>query len=353
MGLFARLTGFRLCDMAVDLGTTSTALYVPGRGIVLSEPSLIAVDSRNGKIRAVGIEARRLVDRGSGSIIAVRPLRGGVIADFEFTEEMLRRFIRKVYGSRRAHPRRVVVGVPSGATGVEKRAVEEACLSAGVRHADLIEEPIAAAIGAGLPVGDAVGSLVVDIGGGTSEAAVISLGGIVVSQSIRVGGDELDQAIVKHLRSEHKLLVTQQTAEEVKREIGSAFPLPDEFHAEVCGRDARSGMPRTLTLTNADIREALEKPVKRIIESVKETIVRTPPDLGSDIIDRGVILAGGGALLRGLEERLRQETEIPAHVAELPITCVAAGSGRWLEELEAHGGSSKKSPNGRGYEIWT
>ena len=256
-----------------------------------------------------------------------------MIADFDVTEEMLRHFIQKVHQNRWAHPR-VVVCVPSGVTGVEKRAVEEACLSAGARQAYLIEEPMAAAIGAGLPVGEPTGSMVVDIGGGTSEVAVISLGGIVVSQSIRVGGDELDEAIISYAKREYKLLIGQQTAEEVKLEIGSAYPMEEEVQAEIRGRDMVSGLPKTVVLTSEEIRQALEEPLSQIIDAVKETLDRTPPELASDIMDRGIMLAGGGSLLQGLDERLREETQMPSHLAESPLTCVAVGSGRSLEEFE-------------------
>ena len=257
-----------------------------------------------------------------------------MIADFDVTEEMLRHFIQKVHQNRWAHPR-VVVCVPSGVTGVEKRAVEEACLSAGARQAYLIEEPMAAAIGAGLPVGEPTGNMVVDIGGGTSEVAVISLGGIVVSQSIRVGGDELDEAIINYVKKEYKLLIGQQTAEEVKLEIGSAYPLEEEVQAEIRGRDLVSGLPKTVVLTSEEVRAALEEPLVQIIDAIKETLDRTPPELASDIMDRGIMLAGGGSLLQGIDERLREETQMPAHRAESPLTCVAVGSGRSLEEFEA------------------
>src|SRR3984885_683849 len=333
MGIFSYLTGFGGRDMAVDLGTANTLVYVRGRGIVLSEPSVVAVDSRSGEVPAVGIEAKRMLGRTPGTILAIRPLKDGVIADFEVTEEMLRHFIQKVHQNRWAHPR-VVVCVPSGVTGVEKRAVEEACLSAGARQAYLIEEPMAAAIGAGLPVGEPTGSMVVDIGGGTSEVAVISLGGIVVSESIRVGGDELGDAIINYAKREYKLLIGQQTAEELKLEIGSAYPMEEELQAEVRGRDMVSGLPKTIVLTSEEIRLALEEPLAQIIDAVKVTLDRTPPELASDIMDRGIVLAGGGALLQGLADRVRDETQIPTHLAESPLTCVAVGSGRSLEEFE-------------------
>jgi rod shape-determining protein MreB len=320
--------------MAVDLGTANTLVYVRGRGIVLSEPSVVAIDSVTSDVHAVGVEAKRMLGRTPGSITAIRPLKDGVIADFDVTEQMLRHFIQKVHQSRWAHPR-VVVCVPSGVTGVEKRAVEEACLSAGARQAYLIEEPMAAAIGAGLPVSEPTGSMIVDIGGGTSEVAVISLGGIVTSQSIRVGGDELDEAIVSYVKREYKLMIGQQTAEEVKLEIGSAYPMPEEVQAEIRGRDLVTGLPKTIVLTSEEVQRALEEPVGQIIDSIRVTLDQTPPELASDIMDRGIMLAGGGALLKGFPERLREETQIPTHLAESPLTCVAIGSGRSLEEFEA------------------
>jgi len=333
--------------MAVDLGTANTLVYVKGRGIVLSEPSVVAIDQRTGAIHAVGIEAKRMLGRTPGNITAIRPLKDGVIADFDVTEQMLRHFIQKVHQNRWAHPR-VVVCVPSGVTGVEKRAVEEATLSAGARQAYLIEEPMAAAIGAGLPVGEPTGNMIVDIGGGTTEVAVISLGGIVVAQSIRVGGDELDEAIVNYIKREMKLMIGTQTAEEVKLEIGSAFPMRDEMKAEVRGRDMISGLPKTVVLSSEQVREALGETVGQIVEAVKITLDRTPPELASDIMDRGIVLAGGGSLLNGLDDRLRMETEVPVHIAESPLTCVAVGSGRSLEELEVMRKSSQRTRRGRG-----
>ncbi len=327
--------------MAVDLGTANTLVYVKGRGIVLSEPSVVAIDQRTGAIHAVGIEAKRMLGRTPGNITAIRPLKDGVIADFDVTEQMLRHFIQKVHQNRWAHPR-VVVCVPSGVTGVEKRAVEEATLSAGARQAYLIEEPMAAAIGAGLPVGEPTGNMIVDIGGGTTEVAVISLGGIVVSQSIRVGGDELDEAIVNYVKREMKLMIGTQTAEEVKLEIGSAFAMREEMKAEVRGRDMISGMPKTVVLSSEQVREAMAETVGQIVEAVKVTLDRTPPELASDIMDRGIVLAGGGSLLNGLDDRLRAETEVPIHIAESPLTCVAVGSGRALEEFEVMRKSSQR-----------
>ncbi|HYX78425.1 MAG TPA: rod shape-determining protein [Solirubrobacterales bacterium] len=333
MGLLRNISAFGGRDMAVDLGTANTLVYVRGRGIVLSEPSVVAVDARTGDVHAVGVEAKRMLGRTPGTIRAIRPLKDGVIADFDVTEEMLRHFIQRVHQNRFAHPR-VVVCVPSGVTGVEKRAVEEACLSAGARQAYLIEEPMAAAIGAGLPVAEPTGSMVLDVGGGTSEVAVISLGGIVVSESIRIGGDEQDDAIVNYCKHEHKILIGQQTAEEVKLEIGSAAPLPEEVSTEIRGRDMVTGLPKTIMLTSAEVRGALEEPINQIISAVKDTLDRTPPELAGDIMDRGITLAGGGALLQGMDQRLREECQMPAQLTESPLTCVAVGSGRSLEEFE-------------------
>jgi rod shape-determining protein MreB len=346
MPLFDTLTGFGSRDMAVDLGTANTLVYVRGRGIVLSEPSVVAIDNRTGEVHAVGVEAKRMLGRTPGSISAIRPLKDGVIADFDVTEQMLRHFIQKVHQHRFAHPR-VVVCVPSGVTGVERRAVEEATLSAGARQAYLIEEPMAAAIGAGLPIAEPAGNMIVDIGGGTSEVAVISLGGIVVSQSLRVGGDEMDDAIINHVKKEYKLLIGQQTAEEIKLEIGSAHPLREEIQAEVRGRDLLTGLPKTVILSSDEVRHALDEPVGQIIDAIKQTLDKTPPELAADIMDRGLMLAGGGSLLGGLDERLRQETHMPVHVAESPLTCVAVGSGRSLEEFEVIHRSQKARGRGR------
>jgi rod shape-determining protein MreB len=329
------------------LGTANTLVYVRGRGIVLSEPSVVAIDQRTGEVHAVGSGAKRMIGRTPGSISAIRPLKDGVINDFDVTEQMLRHFIRKVNQSRWAHPR-VVICVPSGVTGVEKRAVEDAARQAGARWTELIEEPMAAAIGAGLPVAEPTGNMIVDIGGGTSEVAVISLGGIVVSQSIRVAGDELDEAIISYVKRQYKLLIGGQTAEEIKLEIGSAHPLPQEEQAEIRGRDLVSGMPKTIVLTSKEIRAALADPVQAIVDAIKATLDQTPPELASDIMDRGIMLAGGGALLQGLPERLRQETQMPIQLAESPLTCVAVGSGKYLEEFDAIARSKRNSrPRGR------
>ncbi|HJZ61579.1 MAG TPA: rod shape-determining protein [Miltoncostaeaceae bacterium] len=346
------VTGFGGRDMAVDLGTANTLVYVRGRGIALSEPSVVAIDHRTNEVHAVGIEAKRMLGRTPGNISAIRPLKDGVIADFDVTEQMLKHFIRKVHQNRWAHPR-VVVCVPSGVTGVEKRAVVEATYSAGAREAHLIEEPMAAAIGAGLPVAEPTGNMIVDIGGGTTEVAVISLGGIVVAQSIRVGGDELDEAIINYVKREHKLMIGNQTAEEVKLEIGSAYPLREEVQAEIRGRDMVSGLPKTVVLSSEDVRSALEEPLVQIVDAVKATLDKTPPELASDIMDRGIMLAGGGSLLQGLDERLRQETEMPIHVAESPLTCVAVGSGRALEEFEVMRKSQAAGKRPRGSKKYS
>jgi rod shape-determining protein MreB and related proteins len=348
MGFLGYLNGFGGRDMAVDLGTANTLVYVRGRGIVLSEPSVVAIDHASGEVHAVGVEAKRMLGRTPGTISAIRPLKDGVIADFDVTEQMLRHFIQKVHQHRFAHPR-VVVCVPSGVTGVEKRAVEEATRNAGARDAYLIEEPMAAAIGAGLPVSEPTGNMVVDVGGGTTEVAVISLGGIVVSVSLRLGGDEMDEAIISHVKREYKLLIGNQTAEEIKLEVGSAFRLKEEVQAEVRGRDMLTGLPKTVIISSEEVRHALEEPVSQIVDAIKSTLDKTPPELAADIMDRGIVLAGGGALLNGLDERLRHETQMPVQLAESPLTCVAVGSGRSLELLEVMQRSSRSAKSRNGY----
>jgi rod shape-determining protein MreB and related proteins len=320
--------------MAVDLGTANTLVYVRGRGIVVSEPSVVAVDTATGEVHAVGAEAKQMLGRTPSTINAMRPLKDGVIADFEVTESMLRYFIKRANHSRFTHPR-VVVCVPSGVTGVEKRAVEEACLGAGAREAYLIEEPMAAAIGSGLPVSEPTGSLVVDIGGGTTEVAVISLGDIVVSQSVRVGGDEMDEAIMNFCKREHQLLIGHQTAEDIKHEAGSAAPRSHEIEIEIRGRDLGSGLPRAVKLNSEHLGQALDDPIQQIIAAVRDTLDRTPPELAGDLMERGMTLAGGGALLHGMAERMSDECQMPARLAESPLTCVATGSGQALEEFEA------------------
>jgi rod shape-determining protein MreB len=322
-------------DMAVDLGTANTLVYVRGRGVMLNEPSVVAMNAQTREILAVGTEAKRMIGRTPDSITAIRPLRDGVIADFEAAEQMLRYFIQRVHRRRYFAKPRLVVCVPSGITAVEQRAVKEAGYQAGARRVYIIEEPMAAAIGAGLPVHEATGNMVVDIGGGTTEVAVISLGGIVTSQSIRTAGDDLDQAIITWMKKEYSLMLGERTAEEIKIALGSAFPLPQEPEAEIRGRDMVSGLPRNVVVSSAEVRQALEEPVQAIIDSVRATLDKTPPELAGDIMDRGVVLTGGGALLRGLDERLRHETGMPVHIADGPLDSVALGAGKCVEEFEA------------------
>ncbi|HEX8100699.1 MAG TPA: rod shape-determining protein [Actinomycetota bacterium] len=329
------ITGFLGRDMAVDLGTANTLVYVRGRGIVLNEPSVVAVNTQNNAILAVGSEAKRMIGRTPSHIRAIRPLKDGVIADFDITEKMLRYFIQKVHQRRFLAKPRVVVCVPSGITGVEQRAVEEATLSAGARSAFIIEEPMAAAIGAGLPIHEPSGNMVVDIGGGTTEVAVISLGGIVTSTSVRVGGDELDEAIIAHVKKEYSVALGERTSEAIKIAVGSAFPSPDDdVVAEIKGRDLVSGLPKTLQIAAEEVRRAIDEPVNQILDAIKDTLDRCPPELSADIMDKGIVLTGGGALLKGLDERLKHETSMPIHVADSPLSCVAVGSGKCLEEFD-------------------
>ncbi len=322
-------------DMAVDLGTANTLVYVRRRGVVLDEPSVVALNDTTGEVLAVGHEAKRMVGRTPDNITALRPLKDGVIADFEATEQMLRHFIQQVHRRRYFAKPRMVICVPSGITAVEQRAVKEAGYQAGARRVYIVEEPMAAAIGAGLPVHQPTGNMVVDVGGGTTEVAVISLGGIVTSLSIRTAGDELDQAIVTWMKKEHSLMLGERTAEEVKTTLGSAFPSTSEPVAEVRGRDLVSGLPRSVEVGAAQIRQAIEEPLHAIVDAVRVTLDQTPPELAGDIMDRGIVLTGGGALLRGLDERLRHETGMPVHVADDPLVSVALGAGRCVEEFEA------------------
>lgn len=322
--------------MAVDLGTANTLVSVRGQGIVLIEPSVVAVEKDTKRVLAVGIDAKRMLGRTPGSIVAIRPLKDGVIADFEVTESMLRYFINKTRPTRfpwQPKPR-VVVCVPSGVTEVEKRAVFEATMQAGARHAYLIEEPMAAAIGAGLPIQEPTGNMVVDIGGGTTEVAVISLGGIVVSESIRIGGDEFDEAIIAHVKREFNVLVGERTAEEIKFEIASAHPLDEELDVEVRGRDLLTGLPRTIQLSSEEIRTAIEEPMSAIVTAIKGTLEKTPPELASDVMEFGIVLTGGGSLLKSIDERLRSETGMPVHVSENALTNVVMGSALALEEID-------------------
>jgi rod shape-determining protein MreB len=329
-------------DIAIDLGTANTLVYVRGRGIVASEPSVVAIDQITGAVHSVGEEAERMIGRTPAAISATRPLRHGVIADFEVTEAMLRYFLRKAHKGRFSHPR-LVMCAPSGITEVEKRALEEACLAAGARRVYLVEEPIAAAIGAGLDIAEPVGQMVVDVGGGTSEVAILSLGGIVVSESLRVGGYDLDEAIGAFIRRRWDLAIGQRTAEALKLELATAQPEGDERRGEVRGRNVVSGLPATITLSDAEVREAIAEPLAAIVRAITETLERTPPELAADVANRGILLAGGGSLLRGFADRVAMETGIPTSLAESPLTCVVRGSGQSLEELEVLGRSALRS----------
>jgi rod shape-determining protein MreB len=328
-------------DIAIDLGTANTLVYVGGRGIVVSEPSVVASDAISGEVHAVGVEAEQMIGRTPATISAVRPLRHGVIADFDVTEEMLRYFIRKVLDRRRGHPR-LIVCAPSGVTGVERRAVEEASLAAGARRVHLIEEPIAAAIGAGVAIAEPVGRMIVNVGGGTSEVAVISLGGMVLSRSIRVGGYEMDEAITQYLRREHQLAIGSQTAEAIKIAIGTAGPLAEPVTTQVRGRHLITGLPTQVLLTSDEVREALAPPLAEIMHAIRDTLEETPPELSSDIARDGILLAGGGTLLRQFPDLVAKETGMPVFSAESPLTCVAFGSGQALDHFDQLGGSPGK-----------
>jgi rod shape-determining protein MreB len=333
--MFNGLFGMFSNDIGIDLGTANTLVYVKDHGIVLREPSVVAVQAGTNRVLSVGDEAKRMLGRTPGNIVAIRPLKDGVIADFEITEAMLRHFILKVHGKRAFKPRpRVVIAVPSGITEVEKRAVKESALRAGAREVHLIEEPMAAAIGCGLPVQDAAGNMIIDIGGGTTEVALISLSGIVFSRSVRVAGDELDEAIIQYMKRAYNLMIGERTAEDIKIKIGSAYPIEKETTMEVKGRDLVAGLPKTLTVTSQEVREALLEPISTIVDSVRVTLERCPPELSADLVDRGLVLAGGGALLRGLDRLLMEETGLPVHVAEDPLSAVAEGTGRALSEIK-------------------
>jgi len=322
-------------DMGIDLGTANTLVFVKNKGIVLNEPSIVAIDKDNKKILAVGKEAKKMVGRTPGNIVAIRPLKDGVIADFDTTERMLRYFIQKVHKNMIFARPRIVMCVPSGITAVEKKAVVEATEQAGARAAYIIEEPLAAAIGSDLPIDEPTGSMVVDIGGGTSEVAVISLGGIVAYQSLRIGGDEMDEAIIYYLKKENNLLVGENTAEKIKMEIGSAFPLENEEKMEVNGRDLVTGLPKTIIITSQQVRAALEKTLSDIINAIVEVLDDTPPELASDIMKRGIVLSGGGALLKGLAERVGRETHCPVYLAPDPLAAVALGAGKCVEDFSS------------------
>jgi rod shape-determining protein MreB len=322
-------------DLAVDLGTANTLVYARGRGIVLDEPSVVAMNTQTREIVAVGTDAKQMVGRTPEGITTIRPLRDGVIADFDATEQMLRHFIAQVHPRRYFAKPRMVICVPSGVTPVEQRAVKEAGYQAGARKVYIIEEPMAAAIGAGLPVHEATGNMVVDIGGGTTEVAVISLGGLVTTLSVRTAGDELDQAIIAYLKKEHALLLGERTAEEIKMTLGSAFPMVQEVTGEIRGRDMVSGLPRSVAISSVEIREAISEQLHAIVDAVRTTLDQTPPELAGDIMDRGIVLTGGGALLHGLDERIQHETGMPVHIAADPLSSVVLGSGKCVEEFEA------------------
>ena len=343
MSMFGFLSGYFSNDLAIDLGTANTLIFIPGKGIVLNEPSVVAIEQEGGPhtkktIRAVGAEAKKMLGRTPGSITAIRPMKDGVIADFTITEQMLKQFIRKVNPSRllSASPR-IVICVPCGSTQVERRAIKESALGAGARRVALIEEPMAAAIGAGLPVEEATGSMVVDIGGGTTEVGVISLGGVVYSNSVRVGGDKFDEAIINYIRRNYGMLIGETTSEEIKKRIGSAFPGAEVREMEVKGRNLAEGIPRSFTISSNEILEALTEPLNQIVSAVKQALEQTPPELGADIAEKGMVLTGGGALLRDIDRLLMEETGLPVIVADDPLTCVVRGSGKALEKMDKLG----------------
>lgn len=321
-------------EIGIDLGTANTLVYLKGKGVILREPSVVAVNNHTGQVLAVGLDAKQMIGRTPGNITAIRPLKDGVIADFETTQGMLKYFIRKAVGNSPFSKPRVIICVPSGVTEVEKRAVVDSAMSAGAKEAFLIEEPMASAIGGGLPVEEPSGSMVVDIGGGTSEVAVISLGGIVVSRSLRIAGDEFDDAIIHYIKKEYNLMIGERTAEDIKLKIGSAYPLDEEETYSISGRDLVTGLPKELSISSMEIRESLREPVNAVVDSIKYTLEKTPPELASDIMERGIMLAGGGALLKGLDKLINEETGIPVFIAEQPLDCVVLGTGKVLEEID-------------------
>ena len=321
-------------DMGIDLGTANTLVYIKEQGIIIKEPSVVAINKDTKEVIAIGEEAKKMIGRTPGHIVAIRPLSDGVIADFEITKSMLKYFIKKAYPKKTLFRPRVVVCVPSGVTGVEKRAVEDATIQAGAREAFLIEEPMAAAIGAGLPIQDATGTMIVDIGGGTTEVAIISLGGIVASKSVRIGGDHIDNAIVNYIKKEYNLMIGERTAEEAKLKVGSADSNSEELKMNITGRDLVSGLPTTIEITSNQIYDAMESSIDGIMNAIKDTLERIPPELASDVMDFGIMLAGGGAMLSGLDTSLKEKTGMPVHIAENPLDCVAIGTGKALEDVE-------------------
>ncbi|MBE6878969.1 MAG: rod shape-determining protein [Ruminococcaceae bacterium] len=324
-------------DVGIDLGTANTLVFMKGKGVIMREPSVVAVDTKNDTVKFVGNDAKEVIGRTPGSIVVVRPLKDGVIADFDVTASMLRIFIKKACGTSLLFKPRIVICIPSGVTEVERRAVREASIAAGAGQVMIIEEPMAAAIGAGLPVQEATGNMVVDIGGGTSEVAVIALNGIVASRSVRTGGDEFDAAIIAYIKRKFNLLIGERTAEQIKMEIGTAFKLDEDLTLEVKGRNLINGLPKNITVTSEDVREALQEALEKIIEAIKETLERTPPELAADIISSGITLTGGGALLKGLDKLINQETGIDVYIAENPLDCVANGTGHVLDNMDVLG----------------
>ncbi|GHT36395.1 rod shape-determining protein [Endomicrobiia bacterium] len=341
--MFNYIFGLFSNDMGIDLGTASVLVFIKGQDIVLREPSVVAMERDTKRVLAIGTEAKRMLGKTPANIIAVRPLRNGVIADFEATEKMIRYFIKKVHNKKTLLHPRIVIGVPSGITEVERRAVRESAEQAGAREVHLIDEPMAAAIGAGIPIQDPEGSMIVDIGGGTTEVAIVSLGGMVVAKSLDIAGDKMDEAVVQYFRRKYNLTVGENTAESVKMEIGSVSPLDQELTMDIKGRDLLTGLPKTVNVTSEEVRNALEDPIRKIIEVVKNVLEETPAELSADLVDRGIILSGGGCLIKGLPERLSQETELPVNRANDPLTCVARGTGAYLEELDNIRKSKKKN----------
>ncbi len=333
MGLFANMYNYFSSDLAIDLGTANTLVYIRGRGIVLREPSMVVVDDRNGRIQAVGLEAKGMLGKTPANIRAIRPMKDGVIADFEITEKMLQYFIKKTRTGNQFLKPRIVIGIPSEITEVERRAVRDAALRARANEVFLIEQAMAAAIGADLPITEPGGNMIVDIGGGTTDVAVISLSGVVIAKSVRIASNEMDEAIIQYIKKKYNLLIGERTAEQVKIKIGSAFPLDEPLEMEIKGRDLTYGIPKTLNINDSEVREALEGVVQTVIEVVKNTLEKTPPELAADIVDRGIILCGGGALLKNLDKRLREETSLPIFIADDPLSSVVLGAGKILENL--------------------
>ncbi|MDD4981041.1 MAG: rod shape-determining protein [Candidatus Omnitrophica bacterium] len=331
--LFNFILGLFSNDMGIDLGTATTLVYVKGEGVVLCEPSVVAIEKGTSHVLAVGEEAKRMLGRTPGNIVAIRPMKDGAIIDFEITEAMLRYFIKKVHHRRVLVRPRIVIAIPSGITEVERRAVKDSAERAGAREVFLIEEPIAAAIGVGLPIQEPVGNMIIDIGGGTTEIAVISLAGVVFSKSLPIGGDEMDEAVIEYLKKTYNLMVGERTAEDIKIKIGSAYPLEQELSQEVKGRDLITGLPKAVTVTSEEIREALQEPLRAIVEVAKISLERTPPELAADLIEHGIVMAGGGSLLRGMDKIISEETGLPVHIADDPLTAVAVGTGKVLDEI--------------------